>query len=119
MLLGTIICWVAWALVIRSTDPMTAPWFIFFFFYASLLLALLGTFTLLGFLWRIWQHREAVVLLRHVRKTFRQGILFAALVTGALYLRAHSWLTWWSVLVLLFVLVVIESLFLSRTRHVV
>lgn len=119
MLLGTIICWVAWALVIRSTDPMTAPWFIFFFFYASLLLALLGTFTLLGFLWRIWQHREAVVLLRHVRKTFRQGILFAALVTGALYLRANSWLTWWSILVLLFVLVVIESLFLSRARHVV
>lgn len=114
MLLGTIICWVALALVIRSTDPTTAPWFIFFFFYASLLLALLGTFTLLGFLWRIWQHREAVVLLRHVRKTFRQGILFAALVTGALYLRAHSWLTWWSILVLLFALVVIESLFLSR-----
>lgn len=117
MLLGTLICWVAWALVIRSTDPATAPWFIFFFFYASLFLALLGTFTLLGFLWRIWQQREAVVLLRHVRKTFRQGFLFAALVTGALALRAQGWLTWWSALLLLLVLVVVESLFFTRNQH--
>lgn len=114
MLLGTLICWVALALVIRSTDPATAPWFIFFFFYSSLFLALLGTFTLFGFVWRIWQRREAVVLLRHVRKTFRQGILFAALVTCALYLRAHGWLTWLSALLLLLFLVVIESVFLTR-----
>lgn len=116
MLLGTLICWTAWALVLRSTDPTTAPWFIFFFFYASLFLALLGTGALLGFLWRIWHHREDMVLLRHVRKTFRQAILFAALVTGALYLKSNAWLTWWTTLVLLFMLVLIESVFLSRTH---
>lgn len=116
MLLGTVICWIAWTLVIRSTDPTTAPWFIFFFFYASLFLALLGTFALLGFLWRIWQHRETVVLLRHVRKTFRQGIFFAALLTGSIYLKAHGWLSWWSLLLVIFILVIVESLFLSQTH---
>lgn len=116
MSLGTLICWIAWTLVIRSTDPTTAPWFIFFFFYASLFLALVGTFALLGFLWRIWQHREVVVLLRHVRKTFRQGIFFAMLVTGSVYLKAQDWLSWWSILLFIFVLVIVESLFLSHTR---
>lgn len=115
MLLGTILCWIAWGLIVTSTDPTAAPWFVFFFFYASLFLALIGTFSLLGFGWRIWQHKQESVIFRHVRKTFRQGVLFAALVISALYLKSQEMLTLWTSILLVFVLVVFESFFLSQT----
>lgn len=114
--LGTALCWVTWWLIVSASDPLQAPWFIFFFFYTSLFLALLGTFSLLGFLWRISKQKHEEVLFRHVRKTFRQGIFFAALVTAALYLRAHELFNWWSTLLLIFFLVAIESIFLTHTR---
>lgn len=114
MSLGTILCAVAWVQIIRTSDPHTAPWFIFFFFYATLFLALVGSFSLTGFLWRIWRKREAMVLFRHVRKTFRQGVLFALLITSAVYLKSQALLTWWSTMILILVLVLIESVILTK-----
>lgn len=116
MSLGTLLCMVAWVQILRTSDPHTAPWFIFFFFYATLFLALLGSFSLTGFLWRIWRKREAMILFRHVRKTFRQGVLFALLVTSALYLKSHAWLTWWSTMLLILALVLVESIILTKTK---
>lgn len=116
MSLGTILCWVTWWLLISGTDPTVAPWFVFFFFYASLFLALLGTFTLLGFLWRISQQKHEEVLFRHVRKTFRQGVFFAFLVSMALYLKSNDLFNWWSTLLLILFLVTAESIFLSRNK---
>jgi len=116
MTVGTLLCWVTWWLIVDGTDPGGSPWFIFFFFYASLFLALLGTFSLAGFLIRITQTKQEEVLFRHVRKTFRQGIFFALLLTAALYLRGQGLFNWWSTLLLLFFLVTIESIFLSHTR---
>jgi len=116
MSLGTLLCVTAWVQIIRTSDPHTAPWFIFSFFYATLFLALVGGFSLVGFVWRIWRKREAMILFRHVRKTFRQGLLFAILVTSALYLKSHTWLTWWSAVILILALVLIESIIITKTK---
>lgn len=116
MSLGTLLCTAAWVQIIRTSDPHTAPWFIFFFFYATLFLALVGSFTLGGFFWRIWRKREAIVLFRHVRKTFRQGVLFALLVTVAAYLKSHELLAWWSTMLLILMLVLVESIILTKTK---
>ena len=116
MSLGTILCAVAWVQIIRTSDPHTAPWFIFLFFYATLFLALVGGFSLVGFLWRIWRKREAMVLFRHVRKTFRQGVLFALLITSAVFLKSQALLTWWSTMIVILILVLIESVVLTKTQ---
>lgn len=114
MLLGTIICWVAWALVAGSTDPTHSPWYIFFFFYASLFLALVGSFSVIGFTASHIKHKQPSVLFAHVKKSFRQGILLAMIVVASLYMKAADMLTWWSALLLIFSLLVFESVFLSQ-----
>ena len=114
MLLGTVLCWVAWGLVAGSTDPTNAPWYIFFFFYASLFLALMGSFSVIGFLVSHVKHKQPSVLFAHVKKSFRQGILLAMIVVASLYMKGHDVLSWWSALLLVFSLVVFESVFLSQ-----
>ena len=97
-----------------ATSPQEAPWYIFFFFYASLFLALMGTFAVAGFIISSIKHKQPSVLFAHVKKSFRQGILLAMIATAALYMKSADMLTWWSAIVLVFGLVVFESLFLSQ-----
>lgn len=116
MTLGTVICWIAWGLIVYTTDPTGAPWFIFLFFYLSLLLALIGSFSLIGLLYSTIRRKQKSIIFRQVRKALRQGILFAALVTGALFLRGNDMLSIWTSILLIFAIVVFESMFLSKAN---
>lgn len=78
-------------------------------FALSLLVALLGTFIGLGFSMRMIFTNE--VYREHLGIAIRQGLLLTLCIMGALGLQLLSALTWWSGLLLIAVIVVIELYF--------
>ena len=70
----------------------------------------------MGTLVRRVRRREDVVL-RQLMRSLRQGLLFSAILTGALALSHGGWLNTWSTLLLVAAAAFLELLFLlSRSR---
>lgn len=113
MAAGTALAWCAVGLVVGTTDPSVAQAPVFAAFYVSLLLALTGTFSLVGFVLRIGLLKRQLVVSRHVAVSFRQAVLLALLVTVALFLRSQGMLTWWSALLIVIALTLLESFLIS------
>ncbi|TAN32954.1 hypothetical protein EPN28_03050 [Patescibacteria group bacterium] len=105
MSIATAICWAAWLFVVTSMDPGEAKTAGFFFFYSSLYLALLGSFSVIGFALKEWLFANpATVLFNQVKRAFWQGALAAGAVIFALLLQQFRILRWWNVILLLFVI---------------
>ncbi len=116
MLIGTILCWVAFGLVVSNLDPTNATWMVFAFFYLTLFLALVGTFAILGTAFRLYILRHEVVV-RQVMIAFRQAFSFAFIVVAALFLQSRHILYWWSLVFLVATLTFVELAILLRRRR--
>ena len=119
-----VIGWASFALVISKLDPCTAPGEItichsvsalsLILFFSSAFFALTATFTLLGFIMRIWfNHFE--IYLDHLNVSIRQAILLTLCTLGALAFLLLNTLTWWSGLLLIAIIILIE-LYFTRGR---
>lgn len=97
MLISTILCWVAWFMIIKNIDPETGSTTGFIFFYASLFLALLGTLSIISFALRQLLNRNNFSVYHLVQKSFRDAILFSLLIIAFLYLLGVGFLRWWNV----------------------
>lgn len=115
MSLATAAAWAGWVVVLFSIDPTSAGMLGFAFFYLTLSVALLGTFSIAGAAVRVWMRPEELVS-RHVAKAFRHGILLSGLFVGSLVLLSHQWLTWWVMVLFVVLLALIELAFLSAKR---
>lgn len=115
-----VVGWVSFFLVIWKLEPCTAPGEItichsvsslaLILFFLSAFFALTATFTLLGFGLRLWLHRYEIYL-DHFNISLRQGIMLtlcALAVLGFLLLNA---LTWWSGMLLISIIVLLELYF--------
>jgi len=109
----TLICWVAWLVVIFYMSPEDAGVITFLLFYVSLFFALLGTFSLLGFFLRVWFSKEKIIF-RHLGISTRQSLWFSVLVIITLMFQASSYLKWWSMGFLVLLLIILEFFFVSR-----
>ena len=116
MLLGTLGAWGAWLMVVFYLGASAAGTMGFIFFYLSLLVAVVGSTTLVGFGLRHWLHRDEGVF-RQVAISFRQGVLLGIVVLLALMLQAEKLLTWWNFGILLLALTIVEFFFLSIRRE--
>ncbi len=116
MSLGTLACWVAWAFIL-TIDPTTASSSIFLFFYVSLFLAIMGTFSVGGFLVRSWLIKNEDVVFRHVRRTFRQSIAIACFLIGTLILRQKQLLAWWNFGLLVVIFILLEGVVFSNRKY--
>jgi hypothetical protein len=112
MVSATILCWAAFAFVLFFINPKTAGATGLLFFYLSLFLGLLGIFSILGFLSRYFLGRR-IMAYRQVKIAFRQGAMFALLLTGSLFLQGQRLLVWWNTLLFIILLSVIEYFFLT------
>jgi len=117
MSIGTISCWVAWFFVITSLDPNKAGMIGFLFFYISLFLALVGTFSVIGFMVRRKILKDDELVFRHVKKTFRQGILFASLILIVLFLLQMQILTWWVAILLAVLYAILEGIIFTNRKY--
>ncbi len=113
MTTSTIICWIAWLVVLFYVNPDEGGFIGFVLFYLSLLIALIGTFSLIGFFGRVWFSKERIIF-RHLGVSTRQSVWFSALLLGVLLLQGTHYLRWWSALLLVILVTLMEFFFLSR-----
>jgi len=117
MATGTVICWVAWLFVLFNVSPDQAGLLGFLFFYTSLFLGIVGLFSVVGFLTKKRIAGQNEIIFRQVRRTFKQGILFACFVIIALILRQFSLLYWWNAIFLILLYLIMEGVLLSARKY--
>lgn len=110
MSLATVVSLVILATVVFYLNPQEAGWWGLALFYVSLFLTLLGIFTLLGFILRVWLIN--VPVFQQVGVAFRQASWLAILVVFGLILQSYAWLNWWTMLLMVLLLSAIETGFL-------
>jgi hypothetical protein len=113
MLAGTLGAWAAVGMILTLTDPADARAVVLAILYAALFLALTGTFSLIGFVLRLWLFKQQYFVSRQVLVAFRQALLLALLLVIALALQSKSLLTWWNALLVLGAVTFLEFFFVS------
>jgi hypothetical protein len=116
MSIGTIICWGTWVFILFTLDPATAGMWGILFFYISLFLALVGTFSVIVFLLRRLIIKNDEVIFRHVKRTFRQSVILSALIIFALFLLQERLLAWWNSILLVALFVILEAVIFTNRR---
>lgn len=118
MLLGTILSWLAFGMVMTNTSPDTAGVLGFALFFTALYVALVGSFALVGLVLRKIVMKSELPT-RQVWVSFRQSFSFAILVVVSLFLESKDLLFWWNVLFLVIALSLVEVavLLLQRSRE--
>lgn len=124
MVIGTILCWVSWFFVILNIDPFEANLASFIFFYVSVFLALIGTFSITLFLLYRSIKKNAIPVYYYVQKSFRDSIIVAAFATILLYLQGSGLMNMWNFIILmsatvsLFIFLIFNksSIFLQNTE---
>jgi len=117
MIIGTVLSWFAWLQVLIRVSPYEAGLVGLFLFYGSLLLSLLGTFSLVGLIFRHLKVRKKF-LVEKVVTSFRQGFWFGVVIVISLILQRSGQLSWWNVLLVVLIAAVIEFFFLSAMPNV-
>ena len=96
MILGSILCWATWWIVILNIDPFQDTGLGLSFFYISLFLALLGTLSIFAFIIRKLFSRMELPMFRFVQKSFRDSLILSILLISLLYLQGINYLRWWN-----------------------
>jgi hypothetical protein len=112
MFITTIICWAAFASIIFTVDPETTNWVGFLLFYLSLFISLVGTFSIIGFLFRFTLLKRDLAF-RSVKEAFRQSFLLSFLIIASMFLLAKNLFNWFNIAVMGVGLTVFELLLIS------
>ena len=118
MAAGTLGAWAVVALIVSATDPATASAGVFAVFYACMFLAIAGLLSLTGFSARVFILNRRLLISKEVATSFRQAMLLAALAVGALWLQSRGQLNWWTGALMVIIMTLAESFFISgRVRR--
>ncbi|PIW37158.1 MAG: hypothetical protein COW24_01715 [Candidatus Kerfeldbacteria bacterium CG15_BIG_FIL_POST_REV_8_21_14_020_45_12] len=112
--LTTLICWVAFIVVLFRIDPDTGGTIGLLLFFTSMFFAAWGTLSLIGFLVRFLLFRNTVPF-RYIGTSLRQALWFATLLCLTLFLVSQELLSWWMTILLIIGLCVLEAFFLARS----
>jgi len=115
MTLATVAAWIAWAVVLNGVDPTRSGLLGYLLFYVTLLMALFGTISLGGMLIRLWRSKEELPS-RIAIRSFRHGILLTVLFMSSLLLFSQGWFRWWTMLLVVVIVGLIEMAFLSSRQ---
>ncbi len=117
--LGTAISLIAVMLILTMVNPEQTSIAVFAVFYASVFLAVTGALSIVGFTMRVIILKKQLFLSKEVAVSFRQAVLVAALVIGALLLQSHQLFSWWTALLMVLAMTVFEAFFISTRRGTV
>jgi signal transduction histidine kinase len=112
MTVATLIAWLGFGIVVLTIDPTTTNWLGIGLFYITLLVCLMGTAAIIGFVVRFLFLRHELIA-RSVVVAFRQGFLVALLVTIILFFLAHNLFNTLNVILVILGLTALEFLLLS------
>jgi len=110
--IATLLGWASWLLVIGKMSPFQSGSLALILFYASLFIALTGTFGLLIYYLRLWAKGMSQAG-AHLNIALREGFLLSGMITVGLIFQRLRVLTWWDALLLLFIILLIEFYVLS------
>jgi UPF0716 family protein affecting phage T7 exclusion len=113
MLATTLMCWVAFGVVLFRFDPTQAGFAGFALFFLALFFAVWGSMSLIGVGLRVLVRRKTLPY-QHVGVSLRQALWFAITLCMSLFLLTQGLFTWWITLALLIALVSFESVFLAK-----
>lgn len=105
-----LVSWIAWIVVINKLNPIETMGLSLALFYISLFVALTCTFTVIGFYFRVWLNKNEVYY-NHIHTAFRQGVLLTAIAVGSLTFQLLGVLNWWTGLLLIGVVTMVEFYF--------
>jgi len=112
MLLTTVACYLAFLAIIYFFEPTDNNLLVLILFYTSAFLCLIGTFSLLGLVIRVFFTKDHLIF-RKVIASFRQSIWFALLIIICLYLKSKDLLVWRNIIILILALSILELFFIS------
>jgi hypothetical protein len=113
MFVGTILAFGGWIYVLFTIDPLQVNALGFVFFYFSLVLSLIGFFSLLGFgVRKIFMKKE--LDFRNVYVSFRQSVFISLIFVVVLLLQGQRLFTWLNVIFLIVALVALDFFILSK-----
>ncbi len=106
----------AWVFVLFNVDPQTTNNVGLALFYLTLLLAVAGTASLLGFVVRFaWLHQRMAG--RIMLNALRQGFLLATLAVTILFFLASHWFSWLNIALLFIAISVLEFFLLGYQKE--
>lgn len=111
--IAAILGWTSWIVVINKLSPFVSGYLALGLFYASLFIALTGTFSILNYYLRISLSKNKNYF-KHLNIALRQGSLLAIMVCAGLIFQRLRVLTWWDALLLLVIVLLIEYYFMAR-----
>jgi hypothetical protein len=114
-IIGTagVFSWLAWIVVINKLDPFESTGLALGLFYLSLFFALVCTFTVIGFYFRLWLNRNEIYY-NHINIAMRQGFLLTLIALGCLTFQLLGVLTWWSGILFIATVTMVEFYFMAR-----
>ena len=116
MVFATLFCWGALVLVVFFVDPENSGLVGILIFYLAGFLAIIGTFSIIGFLARrIFVQREHTF--DQVKNSFRQAVWFGILVMDSLFLQSKDLIAWWNLIVLILILVFLEAMWVIFSKQ--
>ena len=112
---ATVIAYLMLAMILSFFDPQSGILAIILF-YISIAIAIVGTFSLLGLLFRVLFTR-GTLMFKKVLASFRQSVLFAVLIVLSLILQQNDLLTPLTIVFLIGALTILELYFLTQKHH--
>ena len=108
-----VLSWIAWIVVLAKLNPFESTALALGLFFLSLFLALISTFTVIGFYFRVWLNKNEIYY-DHINIAFRQGLLLTIITIGCLVFQIMRVLTWWSGLLFIATVTLIEFYFMAK-----
>lgn len=111
--ISALLAWVAWFLVLVKLSPFESTGLALAFFFMTLFIALSGTFTALGFYFRLWLFKNEIFY-KHINVSLRQGVFLSLIAVFCLVFQLMRVLSWWSGLLLVSIAVLLEFYFSAK-----
>ena len=110
---AALISWLAFYLVVNKLDPFASTGLALALFFVSLFFALTSTFSVIGFYIRVWVNKNEIYY-DHINVSLRQAILLTLITLGCLLFQLLGVLTWWSGLLLIAAVTMIEFYLVAK-----
>lgn len=111
--IAALISWLAFYLVVNKLDPFASTGLALALFFVSLFFALTSTFSVIGFYIRVWVNKNEIYY-DHINISLRQAILLTLITLGCLLFQLLGVLTWWSGLLLIAAVTMIEFYLVAK-----
>lgn len=87
-------------------------------FYITLALAIIGTYTVIGFCVRRLLVKSDQLIFRQVKQTLRHAAFLALFINILLILQTHRWLNWLTLIIVVSTAVLAETAARRATREI-